>query len=262
MTLTQRIKAAALVAATALAAATAAPACTVTWTRLAATPAAPTYIPQGLMADRHGLVLSTYARSASPVVRFFRYADGNWRELAGDPGPLLHPSGLIPHGDRTIVIDYDSGLVALARFTRGSFALEHVRDTGEPKISSGFLTARSGKPYLVVSTFGFSGRHLWYDLDVLAAGRGPIRPDRSTRASAFVQGNATLGGLVLEAVNKIGRDEVNLLGRTASGLGVAKRLPFDGLMIEDLAAQGRQIFTTDEDSFDLWSATLPEGCLN
>ncbi|MCH2094588.1 MAG: hypothetical protein MK160_05660 [Rhodobacteraceae bacterium] len=229
------------------------------------TPLAPAYLPQGLSHDDRGVILALYSKRNTPRVVFYRY-DTTWRRLAGNPGPLRHTSGILPFGQDHILIDYETGLIGLAHFGPNAYDLKAVFSTGERRISSGFLFHDAGTDYLIVSTFGVLGRHLWFNLADLTAHRaagGTLTAARTTQASAFVQGNVRLqDGTVLEATNKIGADTVNVLSfrPDRQDFGKSFSLKYPLKYIEDLTVFNGRLYTTDEKDFALVSRSLSQEC--
>ncbi|PHR51371.1 MAG: hypothetical protein COA47_18015 [Robiginitomaculum sp.] len=225
------------------------------WVTIADTPLSPAYLPQGLSHDESGLILTLYSDVQEPHVRLFRY-DIEWTELNGTTDPLRHTSGIVPYNDYYFLIDYETGLIAKAQIDNNSFEILDSWDTGNDKISSGFITRISDRDYLVVSVFGFFGEYLFFDTATLNDEANTIEPEFRLPGSAFIQGNYSAGGgIYYETANQIGRDIINISTITTEH-GVQSRfghsIDYPDRMIEDLTIFNGDIYTTDEKSFRLW----------
>ena len=239
------------------------------WKSFGAVPGAPLkYPPQGMTLVGTDLVFSDHRRDTGS--RLFRYRRDTLELVAAAEMPVeaTHTGGLAWDGASLWAADFNANrlyrLDLERTFRTGIASVIASYSTGLHGTSALTALRVAGTDYLAISDYGWLPSSRTYIVRVDRIGERMTRPlvelaDVSYENGGFAQGLAWDGAFLYEAVNGLPKDSIwivdvadALVRRDARRVKHLGRFDGPGHGIEDLATDGRSLWTSDESSYEFY----------
>lgn len=243
------------------------------WHKLGLTPnAAMRYTPQGMaIIDDQTLLLAESWLDKKTVIYEFKLQGEGYRVARQFvmPEDAVHTSGLSVDADGLWAVDYASHnlyLIDLSRsFDTGHAVLKRKIKTGLYGAGSVTTLMFRNIKSLAVTDFMNSGKTYIVPISDCIERLSLVQCASASYTNAFYnQGIKFDGKYIWESHNLLGVDVVYIIGVQKSVKGGSYKdglvASFDapGRMVEDIAISGDKVFTSDEESFEVFVANKPK----
>lgn len=226
------------------------------------------YTPQGMTWARDGIIFANTWKNQRSRVYLLDPESLSERAWFDMPAGAVHTSGLCTIGDSLWGVDYKANkaykIDYRASFDCGSCVLLGAFDTALKGTSAACAVEYGGRMLLAISDFMHSRRVIFVEPDAcLDAGTASGNVLHYYVNGGFSQGLEWDGTYLYESENRLPRAVLNRIDlsrvldthRWRDGLVAQYRLPEKG--IEDLAYDGRRLWSSDEVLFRFLTIEIP-----
>lgn len=223
------------------------------------------YKPQGLTFISKDLLFSYHMKNKGSKVFLISTDNMNVKGSFNMPYDALHTSGLAWDGSFLWAVDYLSNKVY-------KIDVDSSLTSNKAKVISSFSTGLKGSSactylklrgdgYIVISDFMNTGRIYFMNINKSLKKKRPIY-DFSFIGAGFSQGLTTDGVYLYDSNGNIGVDKIYKIDIEKAILkgsykyGIVSEFNAPNAMVEDLAYDGKYIWTSDESTFKFYRANL------